>query len=680
MRNGRAMAAAMAAGIGFFGCAVAPAGEGPRITLESLLKEMTDVSAVARWPDPVYTCQQEGSWDRRTKTPEDAQGWFANGDNMESRGIPAQWETIQGRKECVLLDVAGPGAIVRFWSGGAKPKGKIRFYLDGAETPAIEAPMQDLFSGNGFVPRPLAIENAGAAINLYLPVPYAKRCKITYDEGRPPAPPPGRWYNVEYRKYADGTRVETFTLDQFNALKDTVETTCRQLLQPPAFAGGKEAVLEQTIEAGKEASVDLPAGPSAVRNLEVRLAGDAPEHAENVPRTTVLRMSFDGTETVWCPAGDFFGSGVGVNALNSWYRSVASDGTMACRWVMPYRKSARITVANLGSAKVKVLLKASVEKWTWDDRTLYFHGTWRQERQISTRPYKDWNYVTVSGKGMYLGDTLALFNPPGGWWGEGDEKIWVDGETFPSHIGTGSEDYYGYAWGNPALFQGPFCNQPRAGAGNKGHTTNTRTRSLDAIPFSKSLRTDIEIWHWKDTRVNYAAAAYWYAFGDATANVKPMPEEAVEPLPGDGGAGRTIRGAVECEAMQVLARSEGLDVSSQAGILDWSKGGHLWVKAAKKGDFVELLVAGNVSGPRKVTLHATRSHDYGILRFTVNGKAVDKEFDGYSGAASLAAPVELGTFEPRDGKIVLRAEVTGSNPKSTGLYFGLDAVALSASP
>jgi len=678
----RPISAGLLAWVMYAGAVAAPA-ETPAITLESLLREMIDRDAVARWPQPAYTCRQASSYDRKSTSPDDPAGWFANGDNMESMNAPPVWVTRQGRSECVLLDVEGPGAVVRFWSGGAPPKGKVRFYLDGAEDPAIEAPLFDLLGGRSFVPRPLAIENSGAALNLYLPVPYATHCTVTYDEGRPPKAPPGRWYNIEYRAYPAGTAVQTFTMAEFERLKNAVERTARVLADPPAHAGGRAVSLEQTIDPGKEASVSLPAGPAAVRRIEARLGGVPEEQVGQALRSTVLRIAFDGAETVWCPVGDFFGCGPGVNPLSSWYRAVAADGTMSCRWVMPYAKSARVAVANRGAANVEVRLKAETGDWAWDDRSMHFHSTWRQQRLIPTRPFSDWNYVTVTGQGVYLGDTLALFNPAKHWWGEGDEKIRVDGEAFPSHFGTGSEDYYGYAWGHPAPFQGPFCNQPVAHPGNLGHTTNTRARSLDAIPFSKSLQFDIEVWHWADCKVDYAVATYWYAAPGATSNRKPEPEEAAAALRQMAGPVR-IQGAVECETMKVIAQSEGLKASTQAGYPfaegAWSRDAQLFVQAAKPGDFIELLVAENQAGPKKVTLHATKSYDYGILRFAVNGTPVAKPFDGYAPQPVLSGPVELGVFEPKDGRIAIRAEVIDASPASKGprFYFGLDAVTLTA--
>ena len=77
-------------------CAASARAQERAVTLESLLGEMTDYGAVARWPDPPYTCRQASSYDRRSKTPDDPGGWFANTDNMDGSGDSLRWETIAG--------------------------------------------------------------------------------------------------------------------------------------------------------------------------------------------------------------------------------------------------------------------------------------------------------------------------------------------------------------------------------------------------------------------------------------------------------------------------------------------------------------------------------------------------------------------------------------------------------
>ena len=668
------------------------AAPAPVITLESLLKEMIDRDAVARWPNPPYRCMQASSYDRRSKTPDDPAGWFANNDWSQF----LRSEENKGRLEWVLMDADGPGAIVRqWWAGNMPPKGAVvRFYLDGAQEPAIEGYPCDILAGGALVGKPLSMEYAKAppgnpaAMNLYLPIPYARHCKVTYSEPNaknPAKPPGGRWYNMEYRTYPAGTKVKTFTMGDLKALAPVPAETCRTLGESPDLSSPANVSIKQAIEPGKEASADLPAGPKAIRQLRIEIVRDPSEGIEDILRSVVLRIRFDGEETVWCPVSDFVGSGVGLNALHSWYRNVESSGILTCRWVMPYQKSGRITVMNLGKRSVQVHVGASVTPWTWDARSMHFQAAWRQERGIPTRPYRDWNYVAVTGKGVYMGDTLAVFNPVNAWWGEGDEKIWVDRESFPSHFGTGSEDYYGYSWGNTTLFNSPFCNQPRCdGPGNAGHTTNTRTRILDAIPFDKSIKVDMEIWHWKSVQMDYAVTSYWYALPGATSNRAPQPEEAVAPISSLADrAAFKIPGAIECEKMKVVATSPDLAVSAQpvSALVSgqWSGGEQLFLRGKKQGDFVELEIPVKDAGPQKVALYGTRSWDYGILRFSINGKAAEKDYDAYGKDPAASGPVDLGVFEPKDGRMILRVEVVGANPASKGTqsYFGLDCVVLS---
>ena len=111
-----------------------------------------------------------------------------------------------------------------------------------------------------------------------------------------------------------------------------------------------------------------------------------------------------------------------------------------------------------------------------------------------------------------MGTFLAVSNPTKNWWGEGDEKIYVDGEEFPSTFGTGTEDYFGYAWCDTKLFHAPYHNQIRCdGPANYGHTALGRYHILDDIPFQKSIRFNMEIWHSSEETIGYSTVAYWYA-------------------------------------------------------------------------------------------------------------------------------------------------------------------------
>ena len=195
------------------------------VTLESLLGEMLDCTAVARWPQPEFTCRQASSYDRATVAP-DKPGWFANSDQNQF----IRTETTQGRTEKVMLDAAGPGGIVRFWlTTDRNKRGTLRFYLDGAAEPALAFPAYDLLSGDLKLGPPLIQPHPGyrpdsnGGNNFYLPIPYAKHCKITWEE----AGQSSRYYQINYRTYAPGTAVQTFTRAALEAARPAVEQVQR---------------------------------------------------------------------------------------------------------------------------------------------------------------------------------------------------------------------------------------------------------------------------------------------------------------------------------------------------------------------------------------------------------------------------------------------------------------------
>ncbi|MCC6679164.1 MAG: DUF2961 domain-containing protein [Phycisphaerales bacterium] len=668
-----------------------------------MLREMVDREALARFPDPPYTCRQFSSYDRASVSPDQPETWFANGDvNQYLRVEEAKGAGGKVRKEWVMADMAGPGAVVRIWS--ANPKGVMRVYLDGEARPVIEAPMQEVLggkwkAGDVEVGPPLAQESS-RGWNLYLPIPYAKHCKITSDAD-------GFYYQVNYRTYGPQVQVWPLQIPDPDASARLKECTDALLLpREPEISKPHDnlPLLEAIVEAGASVELRLPPGPGAVSTLLMRLGtSDA-----DVLRKLRISAKFDGKVTVSSPVGDFFGCGPGFAALEDRYRRVElpSDGQLTSYWIMPYERDAVVRVNNLGTRATSITLIARTGHYRWDSRSMHFHAAWRGEYPIhalGARGTMDWNYIDIQGKGVYVGDNLAVMNPVPEWWGEGDEKIYIDGETFPSHFGTGTEDYYGYAWCWPVVFQHPFHAQPRCdgnGKNNWGHTSVTRVRALDAIPFEKSLKFDMEVWHWKECDVAYAATTYWYALPGSTSNrlsdeaIAAMTAELKKPIPQPPPLPPPfkIEGAIECEGMQVLAKSDGLPVVPQDmdgyGKKAWSGDSHLWVQGRRVGDFVEVAIPAG-DGPearaaRRVTLYATRSWDYGIVRFTVNGKPAGpaEGIDLYSGGRGkvvATGPIELGTFTPVDGRLVLRAEVIGGNAKSEGSrsFFGLDAVVLS---
>jgi hypothetical protein len=132
---------------------------------------------------------------------------------------------------------------------------------------------------------------------------------------------------------------------------------------------------------------------------------------------------------VEAPLGDFFGAAPGVNPYAALPLGVEKDGTMYCHWVMPFEKTANISLQNLGKIPVPVNSDVAVVYRPWTANSMHFHACWKAEFDVPTRPMQDWSYLNVTGKGVFAGVAFYIDNPVKIWWGEGDEKIYVDGET-----------------------------------------------------------------------------------------------------------------------------------------------------------------------------------------------------------------------------------------------------------
>ena len=510
------------------------------VTLQSLLLEMADRDAVARFPAPRYQCLQASSYNRastnRSQPNQDTTGWFADSDGTGY----LRTETENGRQEWVIMEHQGPGCITAMWTPffyydfNERTGPNLRIYLDGAEAPVIDESFIKLVRGEGTFGAPLATKTARAG-DSYVPIPFAKSCKVTLAKK-------SFYYRINYRSYPEGTKVETFTVEGYRAAAADLEKAGHALTALPEAL--PDAIRRSaSVPAGGELGLKLPAGPGAIRQFTVRLptAARRPE----VLRSTVLAMTFDGEQTVWCPLGDFFCSADSLHPVQTWQRMVTADGTLVCGWVMPYREAAAIRLLNLGKEAAEATLEVNAAGWRWDDRSMHFHANWRPDDVVPGTPFRDWNYIDIRGQGVVVGDTWTVLNVQGSWWGEGDEKIYVDDawdKGFPTHFGTGTEDYYGWAGGEIPTrkdeFSTPFLANARVG-GLDGYTTGfnicTRTRSLDAIPFTKRLVFDMESSFGTDIRnpwnlLGYSAVTFWYAKPGASHNRPARPAEAARPI------------------------------------------------------------------------------------------------------------------------------------------------------
>lgn len=525
-----------------------------QVTFPKLLEEMTDRKTLSNWPEPFYVTSQASSYSRKSvdknnleadakyftgnygdkNAPRDwGQGWFENHDFSQY----IRTEINQGRKEDVMFEDFGPGAIVRFWAvyGGIPDEygGIYRLYIDGNPVPVIEMYHKNMIGGAGLVGKPFSFfapekaeNDTWRGRNLILPIPYAKSCKITYDGEHKYSHKDGwkgHYYQINYRSYAKGTQVESFNANTLKTYDRELEKAAEMLVQPPERPNVKIKASEVKIKP-RESFQKRIMGAAMIDFFQTRIKAHDMEQAL---RSTVVSITFDGEETVWCPLGQFFGIGYVSRPHQTYYTKVDGSGLMSSYWAMPFEKEAEVKLINYGEQEI-ILEELALDHrpYDWTNLSMYFHATWKGTSNLDTKLRSDYNYVSILGKGIYVGDNLTLFNSfPDttgiNWWGEGDEKIYVDFEAFPSHFGTGTEDYYYYAYCRPQPFSSPIASQP-IGEGNKtpGVTSNNSQRLLDGIPFSKGFTFDMEIWHPHWAPMDFSPATFYYAFIGSQDNVK----------------------------------------------------------------------------------------------------------------------------------------------------------------
>ena len=319
------------------------------------------------------------------------------------------------------------------------------------------------------------------------------------------------------------------------------------------------------VAAGATATLLDVDGPGVITHVWFTIASPEELHLKKI----VLRMYWDGetTPSVETPVGDFFGLGLGEYYLyQSTPLAVSSDKALNSFFEMPFRKKARITVTNEGKEAVDAFYfnidyRAYAQPLAAD--TLYFHAQYRQ-----ASPAKGWtsdwrgngdplvndkknlngdgNYVWMeaTGRGHFVGVTMSVLQNQNGWWGEGDDMFFVDGETTPSINGTGSEDYFLGAWdfGNHPFAYATF-GAPVKGAELAGGRSSVYRFHLDSpIPYTKSLKATIEHGHANHRSDNMFSVAYWYqtephaAFPQLPSVEERLPR--IHPVGGPGNAGK----------------------------------------------------------------------------------------------------------------------------------------------
>jgi hypothetical protein len=209
---------------------------------------------------------------------------------------------------------------------------------------------------------------------------------------------------------------------------------------------------------------------------------------------------------------------------------------------MPFSESVRMEMKNLSEDSTEITGSVHFKNYIWKEgKSMHFRARWKMDHELtaSNSSIVDIPYILASGKGRLVGAAAFLYNPSnavmswGNWWGEGDEKIFVDDEEFPSFFGTGSEDYFNYSWSAEHFFSFPYCGQPRNdGPGNRGYVSNFRWHISDDITFNKNLAFYMELrHHGVVSNFSYGRIIYAYTLPGCIDDYMPIPKFDVNRIP-----------------------------------------------------------------------------------------------------------------------------------------------------
>ncbi len=275
------------------------------------------------------------------------------------------------------------------------------------------------------------------------------------------------------------------------------------------------------IEAGKTFTLAEITGPGSIQHIWMTPTGNW--------RFSILRFYWDDeTEpSVECPVGDFFGMGWGQYAhLNSLAICVNPGSAFNCYWQMPFRKKCRITMENIDTKAMRLYYQVDYCLTDVPTDAGYFHA---QFRRTNPNSYK--SDITImdglKGKGQYVGTYLAWQVNNNGWWGEGEIKFFMDGDTqFPTICGTGTEDYFCGSYnfdrnGQYTEFSTAYAGLPQVIRPDGTYKSQQRFglyrwHITDPIRFEKDLRVTIQDLGWRSDgrylpqKSDVSSVAFWY--------------------------------------------------------------------------------------------------------------------------------------------------------------------------
>ncbi len=290
------------------------------------------------------------------------------------------------------------------------------------------------------------------------------------------------------------------------------------------------------IQPGETVTLAEIDGPGAIQQIWMTMRG--------VWRQNIIRFYWEdrGEPSVEAPVGDFFASGWGTfSQVSSIPVCVNPGSAFNCYWEMPFRRKCKITMTNISDERTTLFYQINYTLTEIPEDCAYFHASFRR---VNPLPYGEVYTIldNVKGQGHYVGTYMAWGTNNNGWWGEGEIKFYIDGDSsFPTICGTGTEDYFcgSYDFENPEThdeyvrFTTPYSGLNQVIVPDKLYLSQFRFgmyrwHIMDPIRFKRDLKVTIQALGWRNGKRylplqdDIASVAYWY---------QTLPSEKLPPLP-----------------------------------------------------------------------------------------------------------------------------------------------------
>lgn len=607
----------------------------------------------------------------------------------------------------IIADMKGPGAIVRIWSANPK-QGAIKIFIDGKLV--VNMPFANIFTGKN---APFNFDNlsydAVGGKNCYVPITYNKSCKVVlYGDW-------GKFYQVNYVTFEEGTVVESFKnplSDEQKAALSAVNNCLGGDMSDlsDVYSDTTKLTKTMTVPSGESVDIFKSLGSGAIVGLKVKIndldmtvGTDGVAHDWKALSDMSISMRWDGkdSDSVWSTLGGFFASQTGLNPYSSLPLGVLEDGTMYSNWYMPYENGGLIKITNDGDEDYSVTYTVTTVPLAKDQASLLlrFGAKWVRAKdpvRAGNDRWPDSNFLSLTGTGRYVGTSLHVYKEIGRgdptyngcldnngsavtysnwWWGEGDEKFFVDGEKFPSWFGTGCEDYFGYAWGWPTKFSKAYHAQPFTNGGmyGIGNRLNNRFHIIDSVPFQSSFEAYLEKYH-KDGYANWAFTSFFYldknsSDGYSAVSLEERTNYFEYPYP----EAATFYEGENLKIIDVAGRLKA-ETQIMTSYGSWSNNEQFIFKSGAAGDYVRFYINIAQSGNYNMNSVLTKARDFGIVQHYIDGNAVGTQIDLYNETVIKTPEASLGEVYLEQGLHVLEVRIISKNTSSSGYFYGLDYV------